>query len=75
MRPIRAAKGADKALVTDVQVFDLYRGKGVPEGKVSMALEVTLQPTDKTLTDKEIEAVAANIVAAVEKASGGALRG
>lgn len=72
---IRAAKGADKALVTDVQVFDLYRGKGVPEGKVSMALEVTLQPADKTLTDKEIEAVAANIVAAVEKASGGALRG
>lgn len=72
---IRAAKGADKALVTDVQVFDLYRGKGVPEGKVSMALEVTLQPNEKTLTDKEIEAVAANIVAAVEKASGGALRG
>ena len=72
---IRAAKGADKALVTDVQVFDLYRGKGVPEGKVSMAFEVTLQPTDKTLTDKEIEAVAASIVAAVEKATGGALRG
>lgn len=72
---IRAAKGADKALVTDVQVFDLYRGQGVPEGKVSMALEVTLQPNEKTLTDKEIEAVAANIVAAVEKASGGALRG
>jgi phenylalanyl-tRNA synthetase beta chain len=72
---IRAAKGADKALVTDVQVFDLYRGKGVPEGKVSMALEVTLQPNEKTLTDKEIEAVAAAIVAAVEKATGGALRG
>lgn len=72
---IRAAKGADKALVTDVQVFDLYRGKGVPEGKVSMALEVTLQPNEKTLTDKEIEAVAASIVAAVEKATGGALRG
>lgn len=72
---IRAAKGADKALITDVQVFDLYRGKGVPEGKVSMAFEVTLQPTDKTLTDKEIEAVAASIVAAVEKATGGALRG
>lgn len=72
---IRAAKGADKALVTDVQVFDLYRGKGVPEGKVSMAFEVTLQPTDKTLTDKEIEAVAASIVAAVEKATGGTLRG
>ncbi|MEN0653980.1 MULTISPECIES: phenylalanine--tRNA ligase subunit beta [Hyphobacterium] len=72
---IRAAKGADKALVTDVQVFDLYRGKGVPEGKVSMALEVTLQPADRTLTDKEIEAVAAAIVASVEKATGGTLRG
>lgn len=72
---IRAAKGADKALVTDVQVFDLYRGKGVPEGKVSMAFEVTLQPNERTLTDKEIEAVAASIVAAVEKATGGALRG
>lgn len=71
---IRAAKGADKALVTDVQVFDVYHGKGVPEGKVSMALEVTLQPAGKTLTDKEIEAVAATIVAAVEKASGGTLR-
>ena len=72
---IRAVRGADKTLISDVQIFDLYRGKGVPDGQVSMALEVTLQPTEKTLTDKEIEAVAASIVAAVEKATGGSLRG
>ncbi len=72
---VRAAKGADKALVTGVEVFDLYQGQGVPAGQKSLALAVTLQPTAATLTDKEIEAVAAKIVAAVAKATGAVLRG
>ena len=47
----------------------------MPQGKKSLAIEVTLQPREKTLTDAEIEAVAAKIVAAVQKATGGELRG
>lgn len=71
---VKAAKGADKALVTEVKLFDLFQGGSLPEGKKSLALSVTLQPRDKTLTDAEIEAVAAKIVAAVNKATGGELR-
>ena len=56
---VRAASSADRVLITGVKVFDRYRHK-VPEGKKSLAIEVTLQPRDKTLTDAEIEAVAAN---------------
>ena len=72
---IRAAKGADRALVTGVEVFDLYQGEGVGEGKKSIAIAVTLQPTQATLTDKEIEAASRKIVAAVTKATGATLRG
>jgi phenylalanyl-tRNA synthetase beta chain len=72
---VRAAAGADRALIADIGVFDVFTGQGVPEGKKSLAIEVTLQPRDKTLTDAEIEAVAAKIVAAVQKATGGELRG
>jgi phenylalanyl-tRNA synthetase beta chain len=72
---IRAARGADKALIADVSVFDVYDGKGVPEGQVSLAVEVTLQPRGRTLTDEEIDAVASGIVSKVEKATGGTLRG
>ena len=68
---VKAARGADKALISDVAVFDLYR---LDDGKTSLALEVTLQPRDKTLTDAEIEAVSARIVGAVTKATGGILR-
>ncbi len=71
---VRAVKGADKALINDAQVFDVYTGAGVGEGRKSVAVEVTLQPTDKTLTDPEIEAVAAKIVAAAGKL-GATLRG
>ncbi|WP_428060438.1 phenylalanine--tRNA ligase subunit beta [Brevundimonas sp.] len=70
---VRAASGADKALIADVRVFDVYRGKGVDEGFKSVALEVVLQPRDATLTDAEIEALTAKVVAAVEK-QGGKLR-
>lgn len=72
---IRAAKGADKALISDVAVFDLYEGDKMAAGKKSLAITVTLQPADKTLTDEEIEAVGAKVVQAVVKATGGELRG
>jgi phenylalanyl-tRNA synthetase beta chain len=71
---IRAARNADKALVADIALFDLYEGPNVGEGKKSLAITVTLQPTEKTLTDEEIEAVAKKIVDAVVKATGGTLR-
>jgi phenylalanyl-tRNA synthetase beta chain len=71
---LRAAKGADKALITEVALFDVYAGERIDAGKKSLAIEVTLQPREKTLTDEDIEAVSAKIVASVEKASGGVLR-
>jgi phenylalanyl-tRNA synthetase beta chain len=72
---IRAASGAERALITDVTLFDRYAGDRLPEGKVSLALQVTLQPRERTLTDAEIEAVAGKVVAAVTKATGATLRG
>ena len=72
---VRAAAGSDKALIADVNLFDVYRGPGVEAGKKSLAIEVTLQPRDKTLTDKDIEALSAKLVAAVGAATGGVLRG
>jgi phenylalanyl-tRNA synthetase beta chain len=71
---VRAAQGVDKQLITGARVFDIYEGPGVPDGAKSVALEVALQPRDKTLTDVEIEAMSAKIVVAVEKATGGKLR-
>ena len=71
---IRAAKGGDKALIADIGVFDLYQGKGVEDGKKSVAIKVTLQPVEATLTDEQIEAVSAKIVSNVEKRTGGTLR-
>jgi phenylalanyl-tRNA synthetase beta chain len=71
---VRAVLGVDKQLIDDVRVFDLYSGAGVPEGSKSVAIEVTIQPRDKTLTDAEIEALSARIVAAAEKATGAKLR-
>jgi len=72
---VRAAASADRALISDVGVFDVFTGRGVPEGKKSLAIEVTLQPREKTLTEAEIEAVAEKVVVAVKKATGGELRG
>ncbi len=71
---LRAVRNADKDLISDVGLFDVYTGPGVSEGQKSLALAVTLQPKDATLTDAQIEAVAAKIVAAVDKACGGKLR-
>ena len=64
---VRAAAGADKTLITEVRVFDVYRGKGVEDGFKSVALEVVIQPREATLTEAEIEALSARIVAAAEK--------
>jgi phenylalanyl-tRNA synthetase beta chain len=72
---VRAALGADKALIAEVALFDRYAGEKLPEGKVSLAIQVTLQPREATLTEAEIEAVAAKVVAAVGKATGASLRG
>lgn len=71
---LRAAKNADKTLITEVSVFDVFEGKGIAEDKKSVGIAVTLQPSDKTLTDEDIEKVAASVVAAVSKATGGVLR-
>ena len=71
---VRAARGADKKLISEVRVFDVFAGKGLGEGKKSLAINVVLQPTEKTLTDAEIDFVARKVVATVEKATGGVLR-
>lgn len=72
---INAAAGADKALITEVRVFDEFIGGSLGEGKKSLAITVRLQPIEATLKDKDIEAVSAKIVEKVTKATGGALRG
>lgn len=72
---VRAAFNADKQLITDVSLFDVYRGGRMATGKKSLAIEVTLQPREKTPTDADIEAVSGRIVSAVMKATGGTLRG
>ncbi len=72
---VNAAKGADKALIEDVRVFDEFIGGSLGEGKKSLAITVRLQPSDKTLKDADIEAVGAKVVEKVTKATGGVLRG
>jgi phenylalanyl-tRNA synthetase beta chain len=71
---LRATQSVDRKLITNVTVFDVYEGKGIEPGKKSVAIAVTLQPREKTMTDEEIDAVAAKIVAEVGKRTGGALR-
>ncbi|WP_367716830.1 phenylalanine--tRNA ligase subunit beta [Nitratireductor sp. GISD-1A_MAKvit] len=71
----RAAAAADKKLVTGVRVFDIFEGASLGEDKKSVAIEVSIQPRDKTLTDEELEAIAGRIVANVGKQTGGTLRG
>jgi len=71
---VRAAQSADNKLITDVTVFDVYEGRGVEPGKKSIAIAVTIQPRERTMTDQEIEALAGKIVAEVTKRTGGTLR-
>ncbi len=72
---VNAAQGANKTLIEDVRVFDEFIGGSLGDGKKSLAITVRMQPTDKTLTDEEIEAVGKAIVEKVGKATGGVLRG
>jgi len=71
----KAAKSADKGLISSVSVFDVFVGQAVGEDKKSVALEITLQPKDKTLTDEQIETVCAKVIDKVQKSTGGILRG
>ena len=72
---IRAARGAERNFITGVSLFDRYQGKGVPEGQVSLAIAVTIQPEQKSFSEAELDAISAKIVAAVAKATNGVLRG
>jgi phenylalanyl-tRNA synthetase beta chain len=72
---LKAAESAEKSLISRVMVFDVFEGQGVPDGKKSLAIEVTLTPKDRTLTETEIEQVSAKVVAQVKKATGAELRG
>ncbi|MEW9617040.1 phenylalanine--tRNA ligase subunit beta [Shinella sp. S4-D37] len=71
---VRAATGADRKLIAAVNVFDVFEGASLGEGKKSIAIEVVFQPTDKTLTDEDFEALTAKIVGNVVKTTGGTLR-
>jgi phenylalanyl-tRNA synthetase beta chain len=71
---VRAAATADRSLIESVTVFDVYEGKGIEPGMKSLAISVRLQPRDRTLSDQDIEAVSARILAAVNKAYGATLR-
>jgi phenylalanyl-tRNA synthetase beta chain len=72
---LRAARGVDRKLVTEVRLFDVYEGPGIADDKKSLAITVVLQPRERTLIDAEIEAFSDRLVAQIEKATGGKLRG
>jgi phenylalanyl-tRNA synthetase beta chain len=72
---VRATQNVDRKLIAGVTVFDVYEGQGIEAGKKSIAIAVTIQPREKTMTDAEIDAVGAKIVAEVAKRTGGVLRG
>jgi phenylalanyl-tRNA synthetase beta chain len=65
---LRALRGADKQAIQSVSLFDVFTGQGVPEGEKSLAVEITLQPNEKSFTDEELKAISARIVAAAAKA-------
>jgi phenylalanyl-tRNA synthetase beta chain len=71
---LRAARGADRVLIEEVGLFDLFVGESLGPGKKSVAIAVRIQPKTKTLTDEEIEALSSRIIASVIKATGAALR-
>ncbi len=71
---VRAAQSADRKLISKIAVFDVYQGAGIEPGKKSIAIAVTLQPREKTMTDQEIEAIAGKVIAEVKKRTGAVLR-
>ncbi len=72
---ISSVQKADKNLITDVRIFDIYRGDKLPENKKSVAVQITIQPTEKTMTDKEIEALSSQVISSVQTSTGATLRG
>ena len=72
---VRAALAGDKKLITGVQVFDLFEGPSLGEGKKSVAIEVAIQPVERTLNDEDLEALTKRVVESVGKQTGGVLRG
>ncbi|MBI1300959.1 MAG: phenylalanine--tRNA ligase subunit beta [Alphaproteobacteria bacterium] len=72
---LKAAKSADKKLITDADVFDVYQGKGVDIGHKSLALSITIQPVEETLKDDQIDAIMQKVIEAVSSKCGGVLRG
>ena len=72
---LRAARRIDRKLVSEIRLFDVYEGAGLPEGKKSLAITVLLQPQERTLTDAEIDGFSKRLITQVEKATGGTLRG
>jgi phenylalanyl-tRNA synthetase beta chain len=72
---VRAAQAAERSLIAAVDVFDVYEGAGIEPDKKSVAIAVTLQPTEKTLTDSEIDSVAQKVVGEVARKTGAVLRG
>ena len=71
---VRAVRGADKKAIVEARLFDLFVGPGVDEGKKSLAVEITLQPGEKSFSQEELDAISASVVKAAEKL-GGVLRG
>ena len=71
---VRTAQAVERKLITNVILFDVYEGQGIEPGKKSIAIAVTIQPREKTMTDKEIDALAAKLVAEITKRTGGVLR-
>ncbi len=72
---LKAVQAADRTLISDLTVFDVYEGPGIPDGKKSVAVAATLQPRDRTLTDAELEVLSQRVVAEVAKRTGAVLRG
>jgi len=72
---LKAAKSADKKLITDADVFDVYQGKGVEDGHKSLALSITIQPIEETLKDEQIDVIMQKVIDAVSSKCGGVLRG
>ena len=71
---VKAASTADRKLITGVNVFDVFEGASLGEGRKSIAIEVLIQPAERTLTDEDFDTLTAKIVANVEKTTGGTLR-
>ncbi|MDH3336076.1 MAG: phenylalanine--tRNA ligase subunit beta, partial [Rhodospirillaceae bacterium] len=70
----RAASAADKQLIVNARVFDVFAGESLGQGKKSLAVEITIQPKEKTLTDEEIDAIGKKVINAVANTAGGVLR-